>query len=276
MNKNLPEGAGSILTRPIYNKEGIFKLCLACISAVIAIFTGILFGTGFDTETLYFENTSASCVFGGVMATAVVAIIVFSVILKAQISPAKRKATSLLQYLGAIVLFLFFLQSIIDKNLWLIIFSLIATAYFIGLSGKHYIANTLLGIGTVLFYGATIAQTYLDYSIAVNSPYKLLCHFGMAISMLLIASELKFDLGGGRQAAYSLISGLTFALNASASAASIALVLSGAKNINYFLIPCAAMAIYSAKIFFAQPIADAQDTDINPDEKGTDTDEILN
>ncbi len=275
MNQNTSEGAGSLSTRPIYNKEGFFKICLACISALLAVFTGIFFGTDFDIESMYFKNASSSYILGGVVAIAVVAIAVLSIISKAKLSPAKRKGTTLLQYLAALTLLAFFTRSIIAKSFWLVIFSLIAIAYFIGLFNKRIITNTVLGIGAVLFYGAAIAQTYFDYSIAVNSPYKLLCQFGMALSMLLIAGELRFELDGGKPSIYKLVAGLTFILNTAASAASISLILSGASNVNYCFIPCAAMAIYSAKIFFARPQTHPEtlDTDIIPDEKGTDTDE---
>ena len=278
MNNNIYEDTGDTPTRPIYNKEGIFKICLAAISVFFAVFTGTFFGIGFDIETMYFENAFGAYILGGAMAIAVAAIIVLSIASKAKPVPAKRKGTTLLQYLGGIALFLLFLQSIIDRNFWLVIFSLVAIAYFIGLFNKRIVANTALGIGAVLFYGATIAQTYFDYSIAVNSPYKLLCQFGMAVSMLLIAGELKFDLDGGNHGTYKLISAITFILNISATAASIALVISGAKNTNYCFIPCAAMAIYSAKIFFARHDTDTQtnDTQTSTNEKGTDTDENVN
>ncbi len=278
MNKNTHDGTGATPTCPIYNKEGIFKICLGTISVILAVFTCIFFGKGFDIESMYFKKASSSYILGGVVALAMAAAIAFSIISKAQLSPTKRKGATLMQYLSALTLFLFFLQSIIDKNVWLIILSLIAVAYFIGLFNKRIVANTILGISTVLFYGATIAQTYFDYSIAVNSPYKILCQFGMAISMLLIVGELKFDLGSGNFGAYKLISTSTFILNVSASAASIALVISGARNINYCFIPCVAMAIYSAKIFFAHPSTptETNDTDTPPDEKGTDSDENVN
>ena len=278
MNNNTHEGAGSPPTRPIYNKEGIFKICLAAISVILAAFTGAFFGIVFDIETMYFENVFGAYILGGAVAIAVTAIIVLSITLKAKAAPAKHKGTTLLQYLGSIALFLLFLQCIIDTNVWLVIFSLIAIAYFIGLFNKHYIANTVLGIGAVLFYGAAIAQTYFDYSIAVNSPYKLLCQFGMALSMLLIVSEIKFELGGRNSVTYNLISTITFILNISATAASVALVISGAQNTNHCFIPCAAMAIYSAKIFFARPgtVTQTNDAQTPTDEKGTDTDENVN
>ncbi len=278
MNQNTSEGTRSSSTRPIYNKEGIFKLCLACISALLAAFTGIFFGFDFDVESMYFRSASSSYILGAVMTIAVAGMAVLSIILKANLSPVRRKGTTLLQYLSAITLFLLFLQSIMDRSIWLVIFSLIAIAYFIGLFNRHYAANTALGIGAVLFCGVCIAQTYFDYSIAVNSPYKLLCQLGMAISMLLIANELRFDLDGGKPASYRLVSALTFILNISAVAAGIALVILDAKNINYCFIPCAVMAIYSARIFFARSKStiEAPDTDTTPDEKGTDTDENVN
>ncbi len=279
MNQNTSEGIGSAPTRPIYNKEGIFKICAACISALLAIFAGIFFGICFDIETMYFKNASSSYILGGAVVIAVAAIAVFSIILKANLSPTRRKSTTLMQYLAALTLFLFFMQSIIVRNFWLVIFSLISIAYFLGLFNKRLVANTILGIGAVLFYGAAIANTYFDYSIAVNSPYKLLCQFGMAVSMLLIACELKFELGGGKPSMYNLISGLTFILNTSVSAASISLILAGARNVNYCFIPCAAMAIYSAKIFFARPrpVAETLDSpDITLDEKGKDINENVN
>lgn len=278
MNNNKHEGVVSAHTCPIYNKEGIFKTCLAVISAILAIFTGIFFGIGFNAEDMYFEKVYAGYIFGGVVAAIVAATIALLFISKAQLSPTRSRGTTVLQYISAVILFLFFLQSIISKSFWLVILSLIAIAYFLGLFYKHVIANTVLGIGSVLFLAATVAQTYFDYSIAVNSPYKLLCQFGMAISMLLIASELKLELGSGNTRLYKMISALTFILNVSASAASIALVISSATKINYYFIPCAAMTVYSTKIFFARPntAVEPQDTDTTPDEKGTDTDEIVN
>lgn len=278
MNKNIHGSVGDAPAHTIYNKEGIFKICLGVISLILAVFIGIFFGTSFNSKDMYFETTSGLYILGGGIAAAIAAVVVLSLILTVKLAPTKRKTTTLLQYFGGVTLFLLFLQSIIDKNFWIVVFSLIAIAYFIGLFNKHYIANTVFGVGAVLFYGAAIAQTYFDYSIAVNSPYKLLCQIGMAISMLLIASELKFDLGGGNPGAYKLTSALTFILNISASTASLTLIASDSRNIIYCLTPCAAMAIYSAKIFFARPSApiETHDTQTTPDEKGTDTDEDVN
>ncbi len=278
MNKTTSEGVESTPTRPIYNKEGNFKICLTAISVIIAVFTGVFFATAFDTESMYFKNASHSYILCGAVAAAAILAIVLSIASRSKLSPVKRRGTTFLQYFSAIILFLFFLQSIISKSFWLVIFSMIAIAYLLGLFYKHVIANTVLGIGSVLFFAATIAQTYFDYSIAVNSPYKLLCQFGMAISMFLIVNELRFELGDKKPRAYKTFSALTFILNVSASAASVTLVMLDTAKINYYFIPCAAMAIYSAKIFFALPTTatESQNTDTTPDEKGTDTDEIVN
>ena len=278
MNKTTSEGIESTSVRPIYNKEGIFKICLAAISATFAVFTGIFFSMSFDIETMYFENASGAYILGGAVAICIAITTLISVILKAKLAPARCKCATILQYLSGITLFLLFLQSVIDNNLWLVIFSFVATAYFIGLFNKHHIVNTVLGIGACIFLATTIAQTYFDYSISVNSPYKLLCQFGIAISMLLIAGELKFDLGGGNPAMYKLVCALTFILNTSATAGSVALAISGAQNINYCFIPCVAMTIYSAKIFFARPNIPTltNNAETIPDEKGKDTDEIVN
>lgn len=278
MNINTSEGANIPSAAPIYNKVGIFKICCAALVLALAVTSGILFGAGFDSNAMYFSSPATTYIFGGITAAVIIAAVILAILSKGQIEPRRCRATTLLQYVAALVLFCLFLQSVMSKKLLLTAFSLIAIAYFLGLSNKRIILNTLLGIGAVIFCGVAITQTYFDYGIPVNSPYKLLCQFGMAVSMLLIVSELRFELGGGRSGLYKLFSCIALTLNLSASVASIVLLAGGAQDIHYCFIPCLSIAIYSSKIFFASPISEAS-PDIsteNSDEKGTDTDENVN
>ncbi len=281
MNKNFTKSLELSPKQPIYNKVGIFKICAAALAAILAVVSGVFFSLNFDVESMYFKNSNAAYIFGGITAAIIIAAIILAIFPKQQIEPKKCRAATLLQYLSALVLLCLFLQSIVSKSLLLVVFTLIAITYFLGLFNRRMIANTILGIGAVIFCATCIIQTYFDYSIAVNSPYKLLCQFGMAISTLLIASELRFELDDGKSGAYKLLSCLTFALNLAASIASITLIIRGAEGIHYCFIPCLTMTIYSAKIFCSGPVitAEAQNPDTpteNTDEKGTDTDENVN
>ena len=285
MNKNVTKGSKRPSGCPIYNKVGIFKFCIAALTFILAVVSGIFFGTSFDTKSMYFTSAPAPYIFGGVIAAAIIAAIILSTLSKEQIAPSKRGAATFLQYIAGLVLFCLFLQSIMSKSLWLVTFSLIAIAYFLGVFNKRIVANTFLGIGAVVFFGVAIAQTYFDYGIAVNSPYKLLCQFSMALAMYFIVSELRLELdpklSHSRAVMYKLVSCVTLALNFSASVASILLLIKGADGIHYCFIPCLSMTLYSSKIFFARPVtvAEAQDPDTpteNTDEKGTDTDENVN
>lgn len=238
----------------IYNKEEKnygFKICTAIFAIVLSVITCICFGGFFDTESMYFVHSPIVYVFTAVICSIVVSSAAICVFSKKRLAPPAGKASSWINYFTALELLYLLIICIIRKNYGVAAVTLLPVIYFTGVFAKSITAKTLLGFGASLWCAVIIVNTYFSYDVAVNSPFKLICQFGLALSMLLIVSEIRFDLNAGNSKIYMLLACLSFCINLSAVCAQISLHAKGTHEASIYFAPACAMAIYSSKIFLA-------------------------
>lgn len=253
--------------KAIYNNEEkprAFKICTAVSAMVLSIVTCVCFGWFFNIESMYFKHSPVIYIF----TVTVIALAFFSamacVLAKKPLMPPTGKAANWINYFTALELLYFLIMCIIEKNYAIAALTLLPILYFSGILKKIIAVHTLLGAGTSAWCAAIIIKTYFSYDIAVNSPFKLICQFGLAFSMLLTVSELKFDLDAGNSKIYMFLASLALCINLAALCAQIALCAKGMNEIAIYSIPACAMTIYSSKIFLAHSYRKKEDIGITP------------
>lgn len=236
---------------PIYNKGRKFKLLTALCAILLSAVCSVCFALLFDTDYMYFASSPLVWVYYGLIAATFVAATVFILVSKERIAPSRRRASAWFGWLAGLELLHLLIVLIIQRS-WLTALLLVAAIiYIVGVCSKNHALNTLLGIMTVIFCVSIIAMTYFSNDIPVNSPFKVLCQLGIALFMLLVLCELRFDLGGGKPRIYMLVSCMTFCVNLCAVAANAVLTFREIGEISIYSVPACAIVIYLAKLFFA-------------------------
>ena len=257
MNYNSMETQASSPERspnsPIYNKGRKFKTFTVLCAVLLSVFCGICFNLIFNIEDMYFTNSPLVYVFCGLLAATVISALIFVFVSNERLTPSRRRASAWFGWLAGLEMLHLLIILASEKNWLPTLLTVAAIVYFIGACHKNTVTHTLLGILTVGFCVAMIAKTYFANDIPVNSPFKLLCQFGIALFMLLVTCELRFDLDGGKPRAYMLASCLTFCINLCAVAANLALTLRGMDEISVHSVPACAIVIYSAKFLLLRP-----------------------
>lgn len=235
----------------IYNNVRFFKIFTAVSAVVLSAVCAVLFALFFDRSEMYFTRLSAGYV---LLATALLVCVltaVLSATSKEQCRPSTRRASVWLGFfagLEAVHLAVFFAFK--AKSVPLTLLTLLAIIFFIGVFSKNITARTILGIATVVWCVAIIANTYFSNDIPINSPFKLLFQTATAVSMLLITSELRFMLGTGKQKMYKFFASVSFCLNLAAAASGIVLSFGDlAADISLYAFSSCALTLYSARFF---------------------------
>lgn len=241
----------NIAYSPIYNKGRKFKLLTALCAIALSAICSVCFALFFDTDYMYFSSSPLIYVFYGLIAATFVAATVFILVSKERIAPSRRRASAWFGWLAGLELLHLLTVLIIQKNWLLTILIVTAIIYLIGICSKNDVFNTLLGTVTVICCVCMIATTYFSNDIPINSPLKVMCQLGIALFMLLVLCELRFDLGGGKPRIYMLISCMTFCINLCAVVANAVLAFRGMDEISVYSVPACAIVIYSAKMFLA-------------------------
>ncbi len=300
-------------TRPICNNVRIFKIFTAVSGIVTALIGGILFALFFDSDSMYFKHNFPIHIIGALIFATVITAAVLCVVLKQEFTVQERRSKSMIEWFSALELltlcisfFFSFIavpisssdifepkQLFIEmlKGVMILAVTVCTVLYASGLFRRSTAANVFFGICSVVFCIIVIAITYLDYSTPINSPYEIICQFGVAFGMLMIVSELRIYLGGGKQGRYKFLSCMTFCINLLASTACIFIDSADTSGASYeiYIIPAVFFSLYSLRFFFirAQKTSDTDtetpdthavegsEQENNPDER-TDTDEILN
>lgn len=239
----------------IYNKEEKtrgFKICAAICAIILSIVTCICFGWYFNTESMYFVHSPIIYVFVAIICAISILVAAICIFSGKHLVPPTGKASKWINYFTALELLYLLIVCVIEKKYGIAAMTLFPIIYFIGVFAKSTVFRTLLGFCTSLWCAVIIVNTYFSYDIPVNSPFKLICQFGLAFSMLLIVSEIRFDLDAGSPKIYMLLACLSFCINLAAVCAQIALHVKGTHETSIYFVPACAMAIYSSKIFLAR------------------------
>lgn len=284
MNSNTGSDANLVSKTPIYNNVRFFKIFTALSALALSLSGGFAFAFDFDISSMYLGTSPLTYVFYAIIILTVAALALFSIISsKGCIYPNTYRAGTWLGAYAAVDLISFLViiskdfiifpvagatstsEAVlaVSKGLLIIAVCLVTMIYFTGYFKKALITNTVLGVFAVLWCTVIIAMTYLDNGVAINSPYELICQFGLAFAMLFIICELRFSLGSEKYGMYKFTGGVTFCLNLLACVASMILAAKGLYELPLYSLPASAMTIYSAKIFFARksPLNSASDSD---------------
>lgn len=272
MNSNTGADVKSTSNTPIYNNVVFFKIFTAISALVLSLAGGAAFIFDFDISNMYFSYSPLTYVFFASVVCVIAAIGILSAISsKGRIYPNTYRAGTWLGAYAAIDLISFLVLIITDfiirpikaspaadiagiifKGILLICICLLSMVYFVGQFKKSPVANTVLGIIAAAWCVSAIGITYFDGKVAINSPYEIICQFGLAFALLFIICELRFSLGSEKYGMYKFFGGISFCLNLLACVASMILALKGLVELPLYSVPASAMAIYSAKIFFAR------------------------
>jgi len=246
----------------VYNNVTFFKVFTAVCALLLAAMTAICFITCFGKHGVYLELSPIVYVWCGLIALTVISTLILCIISRDQIVPTRNTVRC-----GA---FVFVAGTVIstaqDKNWLLFALAILAMLYFTEVLKNHLVAHTFVGFASVAWCVAIIAQTYFNYDMPVNAPYKLLCQFGVALGMILILSNMRFALDAGKTGIYKFFCCLTLCINLSAIVAGVIITVKkpGAVDLTTYVLPALAFTAYALQIFPARPKTDEENEDTIP------------
>ena len=194
----------------------IFKMVSIALSLCCAVCFFLCFLLFFDGEIGYFDNSPFVMVSNLLLFVSAAFSIICPIFLSKDIKTADdvQKSGKFIVSAIAAALFMIFvlfeIYVIIMSGFSVIRLLLTVFAFFSFL--YHYVIFTgtkisetsfvLLGISQIAWCTLTIAYSYFDYTVELNSPAKLLLQFACVIIMLFTTGEMRFALGKPRPRMY--------------------------------------------------------------------------
>lgn len=243
----------------IYNNVRFFKIFTAASAVILSALCAVLFALFFDRDSMYFTGALYGRILLGVALLFCIATAVLSAVSSDRCAPSYRRASvwlGLFSGLEMVHLIIFLISE--EKNWLLAILSLTAILFFMGTFHKNITAYTLLGILTVAWCVVIIAITYFSNAIPVNSPFKLLFQIAVAVSMLLVISEVRYALDADKPKIYKFFAAISFCLNLAAAVSGIVLSFGDlSADISLYAFSSCALTLYCARFFLAHKTSDS-------------------
>lgn len=188
----------------------IFKILTLTFSVITLIFYILSFATSYDFNIGYFNISPVVIISRILLALTVISsvscifIIPKKTITPDNINSGKRFYPAILCTVAFLAYSLFKIYAVISVGKWSavsvfsIIFAILSCVYYFLIFIGIKVSETnfaLLGFSQIVWFVTVVASSYFDYSVAQNSPQKIIIMFSAMAAMLYVLSEIKVVLG---------------------------------------------------------------------------------
>lgn len=192
----------------------IFKLVSAALAVAIIAAAAVSFTVGFDEKVRYFINSPVNIPLAVLLALTVVCALSSLFIFKGRVVKRNRNLIfGIFAMLPSVAIIRLILRSTWDAllafgaqepgersfDLWAvlaIVTALLSLLYcFTEFFNMGKVVKLLSGYGQVLFCVVTVAKFYVDFSVELNSPIKLIIQFSALAVLLCTLSDMREFLG---------------------------------------------------------------------------------